>query len=304
MQTSSPPRKNPLPLCALFTANAVSLIGNVFSMVAIPWFVLQTTGSAAQTGITGFFAVMPAVLAGFLGGTLIDRLGYKRASIISDLASGVTTALIPLLYFTVGLEFWQRLKNLGKGSAYIVGPAIIFGYQGIAYVINLLLGATVVVSPRFPVLGIWLELLLVGGLWEEIGWSGYALPKLQARFANRPNGPLSAALILGVFRAIWHLPLFMYGTIYWFDIFIFALAFQIIIAWIYNRSGGSVLAVMLFHFISNIMGAVTSPIFHGNERMNNYALFMGLAALIALVIAWRSQLKLGVGQTQESKTLI
>ena len=201
-------------------------------------------------------------------------------------------------------EFWQRLKNLGKGSAYIVGPAIIFGYQGIAYVINLLLGATVVVSPRFPVLGIWLELLLVGGLWEEIGWSGYALPKLQARFANRPNGPLSAALILGVFRAIWHLPLFMYGTIYWFDIFIFALAFQIIIAWIYNRSGGSVLAVMLFHFISNIMGAVTSPIFHGNERMNNYALFMGLAALIALVIAWRSQLKLGVGQTQESKTLI
>jgi MFS family permease len=116
MQTPNPPRKNPLPLYALFTANAISLVGNVFSLIAIPWFVLQTTGSAAQTGITGFFAVIPTVLAGFLGGTLIDRLGYKRTSIISDLASGVTTALIPLFYFTVGLEFWQLLVLVFLGS--------------------------------------------------------------------------------------------------------------------------------------------------------------------------------------------
>src|SRR3990172_12804171 len=93
---------NPIPLYSLFTANAVSLVGNVFSMIAIPWFVLQTTGSAAQTGVTGFFTILPVVLAGFLGGTLIDRLGYKRTSIVADLASGVTVALIPLLHFTVG----------------------------------------------------------------------------------------------------------------------------------------------------------------------------------------------------------
>ncbi len=116
MQTSSLSRKNPLPLYALFTANAISLVGNVFTMIAIPWFVLQTTGSAVQTGVTGFFAVMPAVLAGFLGGTLVDRLGYKRTSIIADLASGATTALIPLLYFTVGLEFWQLLVLVFLGS--------------------------------------------------------------------------------------------------------------------------------------------------------------------------------------------
>jgi hypothetical protein len=57
------------------------------SAIAIPWFVLQTTGSATQTGITGFFNVLPVVLAGFLGGTPVDRLGYKHASIIADLAS-------------------------------------------------------------------------------------------------------------------------------------------------------------------------------------------------------------------------
>ena len=108
--------RNPIPLYSLFIANAVSLVGNVFTAIAVPWFVLQTTGSATQTGITGFFTILPVVLAGFLGGTLIDRLGYKRTSVISDLASGATTALIPLLYLTVGLEFWQLLILVFLGA--------------------------------------------------------------------------------------------------------------------------------------------------------------------------------------------
>lgn len=109
-------RKNNTPIIALFTANAISLVGNVLSAIAIPWFVLQTTGSATQTGITGFFTVLPVVLAGFFGGTLVDRLGYKRTSIIADLASGVMTALIPLIYFTIGLEFWQLMVLVFLGA--------------------------------------------------------------------------------------------------------------------------------------------------------------------------------------------
>lgn len=109
-------RKNSLPILALFTANAISLVGNMLSAIAIPWFVLQTTGSATQTGITGFFTVLPVVLAGFFGGTLVDRLGYKRTSITADIASGVTTALIPLLYFTTGLEFWQLMVLVFLGA--------------------------------------------------------------------------------------------------------------------------------------------------------------------------------------------
>lgn len=85
-------------------------------MIAVPWFVLQTTGSAAQTGITGFFTILPVVLAGFFGGTWIDRLGYKRTSLLSDLASGITTALIPLLYLTIGLDFWQLMVLVFLGA--------------------------------------------------------------------------------------------------------------------------------------------------------------------------------------------
>lgn len=105
-----------LPLYALFFADAISLVGNVMAAIAIPWFVLQTTGSAVQTGITGFFTILPVVLAGFLGGTIIDRLGYKRTSIISDLASGLTVALIPALHFTIGLEFWQLMVLVFLGA--------------------------------------------------------------------------------------------------------------------------------------------------------------------------------------------
>ncbi len=56
------------------------------------------------------------VLAGLLGGGLVDRLGYKRTSILADLASGITVALIPLLYFTVGLQFWQMAVLVFLGA--------------------------------------------------------------------------------------------------------------------------------------------------------------------------------------------
>src|SRR5512143_3253992 len=112
----APASPNPRPILALFTANAISMIGNVCAGIAIPWFVLQTTGSAAQTGITGFFTILPVVLAGFHGGALVDRLGYKPTSIIADLTSGITVALIPLLHFTVGLQFWQLMVLVFLGG--------------------------------------------------------------------------------------------------------------------------------------------------------------------------------------------
>ena len=97
------------PFYSFLTANAISLIGNYFTMIAVPWFVLETTGSAAKTGLVGFFTALPAVIATFFGGPVVDRLGHKKMSIISDIGSGVTVALIPLLYHTVGLDFWQLL---------------------------------------------------------------------------------------------------------------------------------------------------------------------------------------------------
>lgn len=105
-----------LPLYALFAANAVSVVGNVMTMVAVPWFVLQTTGSAGKTGLAAFFTALPLVIAGIFGGAIVDRLGFKRMSIVSDIASGVTVACIPLLHLTIGIQLWQLLALVFLGA--------------------------------------------------------------------------------------------------------------------------------------------------------------------------------------------
>jgi MFS family permease len=105
-----------LPILALLSANAISQVGNVLTLIAVPWFVLETTGSAAKVGLTGFAATLPVVIAGLLGGALVDRFGFRRISVLSDVASGVTVALIPLLHILIGLAFWQLLVLVFLGA--------------------------------------------------------------------------------------------------------------------------------------------------------------------------------------------
>jgi len=100
----------------LQVANACSLVGNVITAIAVPWFVLATTGSAAKTGLTAFVTALPTAVASIFGGALADRLGHKRISVAADLASGLTVALIPTLYHTVGLAFWQLLVLVFSSS--------------------------------------------------------------------------------------------------------------------------------------------------------------------------------------------
>ena len=101
---------------ALLAANSVSQVGNVLSFMAIPWFVLQVTGSPARAGITVATGALPVIAGGIFGGALVDRLGARRMSILADLASSMAVALVPLLYATVGLAFWQLLVLVFLGA--------------------------------------------------------------------------------------------------------------------------------------------------------------------------------------------
>jgi MFS family permease len=105
-----------VPLASLLAANAISIAGNTLTALAIPWFVLQTTGSVSQTGLVGFFSLLPFVLSAGLGGALVDRLGYRRMSIAADLASGVSVLLIPVLFHTVGLPLAALLALVAAGA--------------------------------------------------------------------------------------------------------------------------------------------------------------------------------------------
>jgi MFS family permease len=105
-----------VPLVALYVADTISLSGNAVSQLAIPWFVLITTGSPALTGLAVFFNFLPIVLAAFLGGVIVDRLGFRTTSVVADLASAAAVAAIPLLHSTVGIEIWQLLVLVFVGA--------------------------------------------------------------------------------------------------------------------------------------------------------------------------------------------
>jgi membrane protease YdiL (CAAX protease family) len=88
---------------------------------------------------------------------------------------------------------------------------------------------------------------------EEIGWRGFALPHLQHRLS-----PLTASLILAAFWALWHLPLFFviatYRALGVADYVGFVIGLSggaIVLTWLYNRSGGSILLVAVWHGVYN-----------------------------------------------------
>jgi uncharacterized protein len=184
---------------------------------------------------------------------------------------------------------------------YLVAPGIVIAYQLVALVLNLTQGATV--ADATPLGNGWwavlLPLLLLGGQWEEPGWCGYALPRLQKRFAHLVYGPLIASLMLGVLRGVWHLPLLAYGFIPWYDVLFLSLAMQFIISWLYNRTQGSLPIVMLFHLTSNIAGAIMPLVFVGAGYTRYSMLFVALACLCALVIVGAAGPALGMRTIQQ-----
>ena len=98
--------------------------------------------------------------------------------------------------------------------------------------------------------------ILNGGLSEEFGWRGYALPHFQTKWSAS-----TSALILGFIEGCWHIPLiFMPGDVrFGMPIWVLVLpylAVGIFRAWVYNNTGESVLAAVLFHAAGNVTGEV------------------------------------------------
>ncbi|MFD5732162.1 MFS transporter [Streptomyces sioyaensis] len=86
------------PLSGLLAAMAVSLTGTRVSAIALPWFVLATTGSPTQTGLVAFCEMTPYVLVKAFTGPLVDRAGPRVISWSTDLASATAAGAVPLLH--------------------------------------------------------------------------------------------------------------------------------------------------------------------------------------------------------------
>jgi membrane protease YdiL (CAAX protease family) len=159
-----------------------------------------------------------------------------------------------------------------------------------ATALNVLLGAQ---PPSAAQLGAWTGIfptfaivLLIpgfGGAWEEPGWRGYALPRLQSG-----RSALVASLILGALIAGWHLPLMVAGQVHYSDI-VLILAAVIVFNWVFNNAKGSVLIIMLMHAANNaVSGSFFSPMFSGADSIRQswlLALVWAIVAVLVIVIS-------------------
>ncbi|MEU8263728.1 MFS transporter [Micromonospora sp. NPDC048999] len=89
---------------ALYLAGGVSSVGTQMTMLALPWLVLESTGSAARTGLVFAVQILPIALLGFLGGVVIQRFGARRTMLVADLARAPIVALVPVLHATGALS--------------------------------------------------------------------------------------------------------------------------------------------------------------------------------------------------------
>lgn len=100
-----PGKRSLRPLGGVLAAMAVSLTGTRISVVALPWFVLVTTGSPTQTGLVAFCEMTPYVVVKAFAGPLVDRIGPRAISWTTDLASATAAATVPLLHALDLLSF-------------------------------------------------------------------------------------------------------------------------------------------------------------------------------------------------------
>jgi MFS family permease len=116
------------------TSEAISLTGTRVSMVAIPWLVLTSTGSATATGFIALCEMLPYVVAKAASGPVIDRLGARRVCVAADLASLVVVGAVPLLHLldlltlpvlATLVALAGMLRGPGDGAKHALVPEVV-----------------------------------------------------------------------------------------------------------------------------------------------------------------------------------
>ena len=92
-------------LLALLVAESVSSLGSQMTFLALPWFVLVTTGSPTRMGVVLAVELLPVALLGIPSGTLVSRLGGRRTMMVGDLARVPLMASLPVLHAAGALSF-------------------------------------------------------------------------------------------------------------------------------------------------------------------------------------------------------
>ncbi len=268
-------RTSPTPLIA----SPWSFFIFVFCWTWFFWILTAARGISAQSDL-GVVLVVVGLLGPLLGGIVFTYLTRDTEG---------------------RREYWSRIVDPKRIPArwYVVIFLFVPCLMAIAVLLDVASDGTVVlaqigqkVSPfiaaPFTIVPFLLRVVIYGPFPEELGWRGYVLDRLQAKW-----NALISSLILGAIWALWHLPLFYIkdmnphysqgaGSL-WFWLFMAeVVATAIIYTWIFNNTRRSTLAAILFHFMSNITIDFTNP----TTGTNFYATLLWVIAAVVVATLW------------------
>jgi uncharacterized protein len=206
--------------------------------------------------------------------------------------AGVRRLLGRLVLWRVGIR-WYLFALVGVPLIMLLGTMI---YSGDLPNLKALGGPSYLLSYLATFA---LVVVLGGPLFEEVGWRGFALPRMEPL-----HGPLLASLILGVLWALWHLPEFLVpswaassggGGILGIILFtITAVTFNIVITWVFNNTRASVLLAILVHASIDAFTIPLGEIFPARVLSSALPFIIGFGVLaVVLIVLTRGRLDYG-----------
>lgn len=195
-------------------------------------------------------------------------------------------------------EYWSRIIDLKRIRArwYLVIFLLVPVLMAIAVALDLLSGGNVAIfektaapflSTPLSIIPFALGIFFIGPFPEELGWRGYVLDRLQARW-----NALVSSLTLGAVWALWHWPLFFIKDTYqynqgawslWFWLFFIGIIpLAVVFTWIFNNTRRSTLAIILFHF----MIVFVDELVNLTMLTNLYSTVLWILAAIVVTVVW------------------
>jgi membrane protease YdiL (CAAX protease family) len=175
-----------------------------------------------------------AVWAPALSAILLSRVKQGKA--------GLQALFHPIRRWRVGIQWYLFIL--------LYPAAIWFLARAIDAVLGRAFEFTIPILTFFPpeqahMVAVALVFAFPNTLGEELGWRGFALPRLQTKY-----NALVSSIMLGLFWAVWHIPMWIANDVMGLDLLISVVTittYAIIFTWVYNNTGGSVLLAWLFH---------------------------------------------------------
>ncbi len=233
------------------------------AMVGASVSIATTTGLVLNVVATAGPSIAALIVAAALGGgelrRLLDGFSLKRVS--------VRWALVALLL------------PLGMVAVAIAVSVGAFG-AALPIISTAVVGSILVEFVRVVFLG--------GPLQEELGWRGFALPRLQVR-----QSAFSASVMLGLIWGVWHIPLYFVsgtgqqetaagaGLVFAIVAFvIWTVGLSVLFTWLFNQTAGSLIVVILFHTTVNLASFIPAAVGSPGAASFLYALVTWVVALI------------------------